>query len=81
MSANTLITDVTELINIKESSQEIILSYLAERPNLHALVVDGGQVYYVKNNKIRLLKQLLRLVKTVTGEQPKTTEITESVYQ
>ena len=81
MLQSKLITDVTELIDIKESSQEIILSYLADRPNLHALVVQSGDVYYVKNNKIRLLKQLLRLIKKVTGKQPNTIEITESVYQ
>jgi general secretion pathway protein E/type IV pilus assembly protein PilB len=81
MSENRLITDVTELIDIKESSQEIISSYLADRPNLHALVADSGDVYYVQNNKIRLLKQLLRLIEKITGKQPNTIEITESVYQ
>lgn len=81
MSENKLITDVTELIGIRESSLEVISLYLAERPSLHALVVENGDVYYVQNNKIRLLKQLLRLIKKVTGKQPNTIEITESVYQ
>lgn len=81
MSTNNLVTDITELIGIRESSLEVINLYLAERPSLHALVVDSGDVYYVQNNKIRLLKQLLRLIKKVTGKQPNTIEITESVYQ
>ena len=81
MIKSPLITDVTQLMAIKLSSREVILAYLSDRPNLHVLVSEQGDVYFVQNTHVRMLKQLLRLIVKTIGEQPKFYEITESVYQ
>jgi len=81
MSNNSLITDVTQLMAINLSSRQAVLAYLADRPNLHILVSDQGDVYFVKNDNVRMLKQLMRLIAKTFGRQPQVYEITESVYQ
>ena len=81
MRENIVITDVTQIMTINLSSKETILKYLSDRPTLHVLVSEQGDVYFVKNDNVRMFKQLTRLIVKVFGQKPELYEITESVYQ
>ncbi len=80
MSADNIITDVTEIASVICSNEIPIVQYLQDRPSLHAIVTEQGGILYVNDN-LRMLKQLLRLVKETLGVEPQIREITESVYQ
>jgi type II secretory ATPase GspE/PulE/Tfp pilus assembly ATPase PilB-like protein len=80
MNSETVITDITELTSVVCSSEIPIVQYLQDRPSLHAIVTEQGGILYVNDN-LRMLKQLLRLVKETLGVEPPIREITESVYQ
>jgi len=60
MRENIVITDVTQIMTINLSSKETILKYLSDRPSLHVLVSEQGDVYFVKNDNVRLFVQLTR---------------------
>lgn len=81
MREDIVITDVTQIMTINLSSKENILRYLSERPTLHVLVSEQGDVYFVKNDNVRMFKQLTRLIAKVFEQKPELYEITESVYQ
>jgi len=80
MNSETVITDITELASVICSSEIPIVQYLQDRPSLHAIVTEQGGILYVNDN-LRMLKQLLRLVRETLDIQPPIREITESVYQ
>ena len=80
MNSQTVITDVTELASVICSSEIPIVQYLQDRPSLHAIVTEQGGILYVNDN-LRMLKQLLRLVRETLSIEPPIREITESVYQ
>lgn len=80
MATNNIITDVTELAAVVCSSEIPIVQYLQDRPSLHAIVTEQGGILYVNEN-LRMLKQLLRVVKQTIGIEPQLREISESVYQ
>jgi type II secretory ATPase GspE/PulE/Tfp pilus assembly ATPase PilB-like protein len=76
------ITDVTKILDIKLTDNTAIVSYIKRHEDLHALVTESGDIYYVKDKKRpRMINQLVRMVIKATGWSPKIIEITESVYQ
>ena len=80
MDSSPIITDVTELAAVVCSSEIPIVQYLQDRPSLHAIVTEQGGILYVNDN-LRMLKQLLRVVKETLGVDPQLREISASVYQ
>ena len=80
MVASQIITDVTELEAVVCSTEIPIVQYLQDRPSLHAIITEQGGILYVNDN-LRMLKQLLRVVKETLGVEPQLREISESVYQ
>ena len=76
------ITDVTEILSIKLTDNTALVSYIKRHRELHALVTESGDIFYVKDSKRpRIINQLVRMVIKTTGWSPKVREITEVVYQ
>ena len=82
MLEKDIITDVTEILSIKLTDNTALVSYIKRHRDLHALITESGDIYYVKDSKRpRVINQLVRMVIKTTGWSPKVREITEAVYQ
>ena len=80
--AAEIITDVTEILGVKLSKNIALTTYIKTHRDLHALVTEAGDIYFVKDIKRpRMLNQLVRMVIKSTGWSPKVRQITEAVYQ
>jgi hypothetical protein len=56
-----IITDVTEILGVKLSKNIALTTYIKKHRDLHALVTEAGDIYFVKDIKRpRMLNQLVR---------------------